>query len=152
MQGYRYSPRASETTRPLPPDVRMRRFGYHDLTHTRNRIVDSRPHDLPVMLATRVCNEEVPEKNLVATVREINDITRSLADEAHGVYLVDAAAKIEGSYELMSDICHFRIDRDGEEMLVQTLAESVTALLDDWTDHRKPEIARLESVRNSSPM
>lgn len=99
-------------------------------TNIRNLIAVAREHDIQVVLATQVYNKDVPEQRLVAAVKEINDITRSLADEQHGVHLVDAAARIEGSDELMFDICHFRDDQGGEDMLVQTIGESVTRLLD----------------------
>ena len=113
---------------------------YHGLESYRRNVINliavARAHGVAVLLSTQVCNSEVPEKRHVAAVREINDITRSLADEDNGVFLVDPTTAIQGNYELMYDICHFRPEKDGEARLVLTLADAVRAHMDDWIKRR----------------
>lgn len=93
----------------------------------------ARAHDARVLLATQVVNMDAPEKRLIDANLERNDITRSLADPAGGIHLVDADAMIEGNDELMYDICHFRPSKRGEDRLVEILAGAVRENLPEWT-------------------
>lgn len=101
-----------------------------------NIIAVARAHGVKVLLSTQIFNGDVPEKRLVAAIRECNEVVRSLADEANDVVLVDAAASIQGCNDLMHDVCHFRPNGPGEDMLVQVLADSLRSRLSAWVTDR----------------
>lgn len=88
-------------------------------------------NDIPVFLSTQVYNEDEPRRRLVAAVREVNDITRELAESTVGVHFIDAAKSIPGSDELLFDICHFRKDRDGQSQLVELFTKSIRPHIDE---------------------
>ena len=112
-----------------------------------NIIAVARSRGTRVLLSTQVCNRETdgggrpawPRR--VAAMLEMNNVTRSLADEADGVYLVDADRLIPGGPELMRDICHFRPGREGEDLLVQTLADAIRTRLDQWLEARTARLS-----------
>ena len=99
-------------------------------------IASAQSQRIPVVLATHVYNDEFESKRYLSTLLEINEITRSLAVDGAGVFLVDAASSIRGTYELMEDVCHFRADRDGEARLVGLLAESIRTHASNWIQER----------------
>jgi len=106
-----------------------------------NLIAVARRQGIPVMLATHVYNADFPGEHYLDALKEINEITRSLAEEEQGVVLVDAATLIRGTDETMSDVCHFRTDRNGEAQLVQLLAAGVRENLASWLQERRPRDA-----------
>ncbi len=53
-------------------------------------------------------------------------------DETHGVYVVDTAAVIRGTYANMGDICHFRPGLEGDMAMVHVITDAVRAHLDEW--------------------
>lgn len=116
---------------------------YHGIetyrTNMRSLIAVAAEHNVRTIIATQVCNDQVPQKRFVKAVHEINDVTRELARNDDRVHLVDSAAKINGNDELMFDICHFRIEKDGEDRLIQLFAESVRSQLDDWIARRNSD-------------
>jgi lysophospholipase L1-like esterase len=102
---------------------------YHGVAPFRenmtNLIALARARRIPVILVTHAYNAEFENERYLQALRDINEVTRSLADESNGVFLVDAAAQIQGDYRLMEDVCHFRRDGDGETLLVGLLADGV---------------------------
>ena len=111
---------------------------YHGLDPFRRNISSllaiARANNIPVLLSTQVYNVEEPRKRLVEAVRQANDITRALTKQHPEVVLVDAANAIEGSNDLLVDICHFRRDRNGEDRLVDLFATAIRANLDMWIE------------------
>ncbi len=118
---------------------------YHGLEPFRrnmsNLLAIARANDIPVLLSTQVYNAETPQERLIQAVREANDITRTLPAKHAGVVFVDAADVIEGSNELLVDICHFRRDRDGQDRLVGLFADAIRANLDEWLDDSSEKAA-----------
>ena len=106
-----------------------------------NIIAVARSRGTRVLLCTHVCNPDAGHERLILGAREMNDVTRSLADERAGVYLVDVDRLIPGSSELMHDTCHFRPERDGEKRLVRMIAETIRTRLDQWLGEGPAEIA-----------
>lgn len=118
---------------------------YHGVKPFRNHLTSllaiAQARRIPVLLSTHVVNRDERSERHVAAIDEINDVTRSLADESRGVHFVDADAEIPGSNELMYDICHFRTDRDGEQRLIDLFARTIRLHLSDWIAQRGRRVA-----------
>ncbi len=114
---------------------------YHGVeTYRRNiksLVAVAGAHGVQVLLSTQVWNKDVPEKRLIAAVREVNGITRSFRGQYDHVTVVDAVEAIPGDATLMRDICHFKLDGVGEGMLVAFLARTVREKADEWIDARR---------------
>lgn len=103
----------------------------------RSIIGVAQAHGAEVLLSTQVYNREAPQQRFLAAIREANQITRDMAEEIDGVFLIDAAAEIQGDNKLMKDICHFQASGNGYARLAYTLEQAVREHVDTWTAQRR---------------